>query len=95
LLKYLELAPYVWSKVRLHRPSRSEHVVAPRSDQPTGDLAAAAHRVLIDSARGGALRPVLRQGIIHLGVCTGRALSPARGTAESEAFEMPVDLGTR
>ena len=42
-----------------------------------------------------ALATVLRQGSVHLGVCTGRGLSTARGTAEAEASEMSVYLGTR
>ena len=42
-----------------------------------------------------ALAPVVRQGGVYLGVCTGRGLSTARGTAEAEAPEMPVYLGTR
>ena len=42
-----------------------------------------------------ALAPVVGQGGIHLGVCTGRGLSTARGTAEAEASEMPIYLGTR
>ncbi len=42
-----------------------------------------------------ALAPVLREGGVHLGVCTGRGLSTARGTAEAEASEMPIYLGTR
>ena len=42
-----------------------------------------------------ALAPVLRQGSVHLGVCTGRGLSTACGTAEAEAAEMPIYLGPR
>ena len=41
------------------------------------------------------LAPVLREGGVHLGVCTGRCLSTACGAAEAEASEVPVDLGTR
>jgi hypothetical protein len=38
---------------------------------------------------------LLRQGCVNLGVCTGRGLGSASGTAETEACEMPVYLGTR
>jgi hypothetical protein len=41
------------------------------------------------------LAPVVGQSCVHFGVCTGRGLSSARGAAEAEAPEMPVDLGTR
>ncbi len=41
------------------------------------------------------LAPVLREGGVHLGVCTGRGLSTARGAAETEAPEMPIDFGSR
>ncbi len=42
-----------------------------------------------------ALALVVRQGRVDLGVCHGRGLSSARGTAKTEAPEMPVYLGTR
>ena len=42
-----------------------------------------------------ALALVVRQGCINLCVRTGRGLSSARGSAEAEAPEMPIDLGTR
>ena len=42
-----------------------------------------------------ALALVGREGCIDLGVRTGRGLSSARGAAEAEAPEMPIDLGTR
>ena len=38
---------------------------------------------------------LLRQGCVDLGVGTGRGLSSACGSAEAEACEMPVYLGTR
>ncbi len=38
---------------------------------------------------------VVRQGRVDLGVCHGRGLSSACGSAEAEAPEMPVYLGTR
>ena len=37
----------------------------------------------------------IRQGRVDLGVCAGRGLSSARGTAEAEPREMPVNLGAR
>jgi hypothetical protein len=42
-----------------------------------------------------ALAPVVRQGCVNLCVRPGRGLSSARGSAEAEAPEMPIDLGTR
>ena len=42
-----------------------------------------------------ALAPVLREGGVNLGVRTGRGLCTARGAAETEAAEMPIDLGSR
>ena len=42
-----------------------------------------------------ALALVVRQSGVYFGVRTGRGLSSARGAAEAEAPEMPVDLGTR
>jgi hypothetical protein len=42
-----------------------------------------------------ALALVGREGCVHLGVRTGRGLSSARGSAESQASKMPVYLGTR
>ena len=42
-----------------------------------------------------ALALVVRQGRVDLGVCHGRGLSSARGTAKTKAPEMPVYLGTR
>ena len=65
-----------------------EHDVAPRSDQPTGDLAAAAHRVLTDYAGSVRLQrcalsgAAARQGCIDLGVCQRCGLGSASGTAE-------------
>ena len=41
------------------------------------------------------LAPVLREGGVHLGVCTGRGLGTARGAAETEAAEMPINFGSR
>jgi hypothetical protein len=35
------------------------------------------------------------QGRVDLGVRSGRGFSAARGTAETEAPEMPIDLGAR
>ena len=42
-----------------------------------------------------ALALVVRQGRVELGVCHGRGLSSACGTAEAEACEMTVYLCTR
>ena len=41
------------------------------------------------------LAPVVCQSGVYFGVCTGRGLSSARGAAEAEAPEMPINLGTR
>ncbi len=50
-------------------------------------------RVMLE--KYAALALVVRQGCVYLGVCTGRGLSSARGAAEAEAPEMPINLGTR
>ena len=42
-----------------------------------------------------ALALVGREGCVHLGVRTGRGLSSARGSAESQASKMSIYLGTR
>ncbi len=50
-------------------------------------------RVMLE--KYAALALICRQGCVYLGVCTGRGLSSARGAAEAEAPEMPIDLSTR
>jgi hypothetical protein len=42
-----------------------------------------------------ALALVVRQGRVDLGVCHGRGLGSACGTAKTKSPEMPVYLGTR
>ena len=62
---------------------------ARRAWQPTGayhDVACTGFAMLAQAPR---------QGAVHLSVGTGCGLSSARGAAEAEAAEMPVDLGPR
>ncbi len=47
------------------------------------------------SRKYAALALVVRQGRVDLGVCHGRGLSSARGTAKTKSLEMPVYLGAR
>jgi hypothetical protein len=41
------------------------------------------------------LAPAVREGSVYLRVGTWRGLGAARGAAETEAAEMPIDLGSR
>ena len=65
---------------------------AGRHFDPYGE---AAPRRGVYGLQNATLALVVRQGRIDLGVRTGRGLSSARGAAEAEAPEMPIDLGTR